>query len=499
MPGEVLALVGANGAGKTSTIEALEGYRRPSSGTVEVLGLDPRKDRAKLAAHVGVMLQQGGVYPSMSPAEALTLFAAYYPEPSDPGAILERLGLSTVADTAFKRLSGGEQRLLLLGLAIIGRPAVAFLDEPTAGVDPRARLEVRSIVRELADAGACVVLSSHDLDEVEAVADRVLMIDRGRAVAEGAPGQMSESPEEIRFVASPGLDKAALAQLMGGTVSESTPGRYRVTGEASPDRIARLTAWLAERGVLLLELRTGSESLPEVFARLTRPEPGADSEDRIVRALVAQTRAEILMTARRGESLLVTLGIPVIVLIFLGVVDIVPTDRPEPLDFLVPSVMALAIMSAAMVNLAIATGFERQYGVLKRLGTTPLGRPRLLLAKVVTILIVEVVQITVLTLIGLALGWRPSGDLGLTLAAIVVGTAAFGGIGLLMAGTLRAEATLAAANGLYVVLLLLGGIAVPVASLPAGLGAVASVLPSAALSNVLGSALGGRGETSGGG
>ena len=210
-----------------------------------------------------------------------------------------------------------------------------------------------------------------------------------------------------------------------------------------------------------------------------------------MRALVAQTRAEILMTARRGESLLVTLGIPVIVLIFLGVVDIVPTDRAEPLDFLVPSVMALAIMSAAMVNLAIATGFERQYGVLKRLGTTPLGRPRLLLAKVVTILIVEVVQLAVLTLIGLALGWRPSGDLGVTLAAVVLGTAAFGGLGLLMAGTLRAEATLAAANGLYVVLLLLGGIAVPVASLPAGLGAVASILPSAALSNVLVSALGG--------
>jgi len=278
--GEVLALVGANGAGKTSTIEALEGYRRPDSGSVEVLGLDPRKDRAKLAPRVGVMLQQGGIYPSMSPAESLALFAAYYPEPSDPVAIAERLGLAAVADTPFKRLSGGEQRLLLLGLAIIGRPSVAFLDEPTAGVDPRARLEVRAIVRELADAGACVVLSSHDLDEVEAVADRVIMIDRGRAVAEGAPGQMAESPEEIRFVASPGLDKADLAGHMGGTVSESTPGRYRLTGEASPERVARLTAWLAERGVLLLELRTGSESLPEVFARLSQPEADRPVSDR---------------------------------------------------------------------------------------------------------------------------------------------------------------------------------------------------------------------------
>jgi ABC-2 type transport system ATP-binding protein len=267
--GEVLALVGANGAGKTSTIEAVEGYRRPASGTVRVLGLDPTKQMPELAPRLGVMLQQGGVYPSMTAAEVLDLFAAYYPTPADPAGIAERLGLSRVADTPWKRLSGGEQRLVALGLALVGRPSVALLDEPTAGVDPTARQEVRAVVRELADAGACVVLSSHDLEEVEAVADRVLIVDKGRAVAEGSPGRLTEGPEEIRFVAAPGLDKAALATAMGGTVSESTPGRYRLSGLASPDRVAQLTAWLAGEGVLLLELRTGSESLPEAFRRLT--------------------------------------------------------------------------------------------------------------------------------------------------------------------------------------------------------------------------------------
>lgn len=267
--GEVLALVGPNGAGKTSTMEALEGYRRPVSGSVEVLGQDPFRAARRIAPYLGVMLQQGGVYPSMGPAEVLSLFAAYYPDAADTDHLLERLGLAEVAETPWKRLSGGEQRLVALGLALVGRPTVAFLDEPTAGVDPTARQQVRAIVRELADAGACVVLSSHDLEEVEAVADRILMIDRGRAVAQGSPGRMGDRPEEIRFVAPPGLDKAALAAEMGGTVSESTPGRYRLSGEATPSRVAQLTAWLADRGVMVLELRTGSETLPEVFTRLT--------------------------------------------------------------------------------------------------------------------------------------------------------------------------------------------------------------------------------------
>lgn len=209
-----------------------------------------------------------------------------------------------------------------------------------------------------------------------------------------------------------------------------------------------------------------------------------------MKALSAQIRAEVLMTARRGESLLVTLGIPVIVLVFFGTIDVLPTGDRGRLEFLVPSVIALAVMSAAMVNLAISTGFERQYGVLKRLGTTPLGRPRLLLSKTAVVALAELVQLVVLLLIGLALGWRPDASAPETLGAVVLGTIAFAGLGLLMAGTLRAEATLALANGLYLVLLLLGGIAVPVESLPAGLAALARVLPSAALAEVMVAALG---------
>lgn len=195
------------------------------------------------------------------------------------------------------------------------------------------------------------------------------------------------------------------------------------------------------------------------------------------------------MTLRRSESLLLALGIPVLLLGFFSVVDVLPTGTDDPVDFLAPGVLALAVMSTAMVGLGIATGFERQYLVLKRLGTTPLGRPRLLAAKTAAVLVVELVQVAVLVPVALALGWRPDGDIGVALGAVLVATVAFAGLGLLMAGTLRAEVTLAAANGLYLVLLLLGGMVVPLSELPGAVRAVARALPAAALSDVLHAAL----------
>ncbi len=213
-----------------------------------------------------------------------------------------------------------------------------------------------------------------------------------------------------------------------------------------------------------------------------------------LRPLTAQTGAEIYMTLRRGETLLLTLGIPVVFLAFFSKVSVVSTPTSTPADFFVPGILSLAVMSTAMVSLGIATGFERGYGVLKRLGSTPLGRPRLLAAKIVTIVAVELLQAAVLLPVGLALGWNP-GRLGATavpaaLAGILLGSAAFAGVGLLMAGTLRAEVNLAAANGLYLILLLLGGMIVPLAKLPSGLASFAKLLPAAALSTVLHATLG---------
>ncbi len=201
---------------------------------------------------------------------------------------------------------------------------------------------------------------------------------------------------------------------------------------------------------------------------------------------MAQSEAELRMTLRRGESVLLALGIPVLLLGFFSVVDVLPTGSGEAVDFLFPGILALAVMSTAMVSTAIATGFERQYGVLKRLGTTPLGRPRLLGAKVVAIAAIEILQVVVLLGEALALGYRfEAADLGAAVAAVVLATSAFAGLGLLMAGTLPALTTLAAANGLYLVLLLLSGMLFPLDRLPGPLAAFARILPSGALAESL--------------
>jgi ABC-2 type transport system permease protein len=200
------------------------------------------------------------------------------------------------------------------------------------------------------------------------------------------------------------------------------------------------------------------------------------------RAVLAQTRVEVQLSLRRGESLLVSFLIPVGILVFFAKVDAVSTDLRDPVDFLVPGVLALAVMSTAMVSLGIATGFERRYGVLKRLGSTPLSRGGLLTAKTFTVLAIEAVQAVVIVATGVALGWELTWRIVPALVLLLVGTVAFAGIGLLMAGTLRAEANLAAANALFLVLLFLGGMAYPLDRLPEALVAVAELLPAAALS-----------------
>lgn len=269
--GEVLALLGPNGAGKTSTVETLEGFRRPAAGSVRVLGLAPRA----AVPRMGVMLQEGGLYPSMGPQEALHLFAAYYDDPADPEALLDRVGLRAVARTPWRRLSGGEKQRLSLALALVGRPRVAFLDEPTAGVDPVGRIVIRRIVRELADEGVCVLLTTHELEEAERMADRVLIIDHGRAVAEGSVEELLRAGAggEIRFRAPPALDTATLAARLGGTVSEVSPGEYVAAVAATPANVAALTAWLAERDLPLADLRAGRHRLEDVFLRLTGEGP----------------------------------------------------------------------------------------------------------------------------------------------------------------------------------------------------------------------------------
>lgn len=271
--GQVVTLLGPNGAGKTSTVETLEGYRRPDAGRVEVLGCDPVSDIVALAPRIGVMPQVGGVYPGIRAEEMLRLYAGYHADPTDTHELLGLVGLSDKARSMWRDLSGGEQQRLSLALALIGHPEVAFLDEPTAGVDISGRQMVRRIVRDLADRGVAVLLTTHDLAEAEKVADRVVIIDHGQVVASGALSELSATGggHEIRFGAPAGLDVVALAGRLGGPVTEEAPGEYRVEVDPTPQTIAALTAWLAERDLPLADLRAGRHRLEDIFLSLTAP------------------------------------------------------------------------------------------------------------------------------------------------------------------------------------------------------------------------------------
>jgi ABC-2 type transport system ATP-binding protein len=270
---EVTAILGPNGAGKTTTIEICEGYRRADSGTVRVLGLDPVSDARELRARVGVMLQSGGVPTTARAGEYLHVLASFYAHPLDPAALLATLGLTAAARTPYKHLSGGQQQRLGLASAIVGRPELVFLDEPTAGLDPQARHATWELIEGLRAAGTSVILATHYMEEAERLADQVIIVDHGRVVASGAPAELTGSAGQLRFRAEPGLDLGGLIAALppDALAKESPAGHYlvEVTGRVDPQLIALVTSWCAEHGVLATQLQIESRTLEDLFLELT--------------------------------------------------------------------------------------------------------------------------------------------------------------------------------------------------------------------------------------
>jgi ABC-2 type transport system ATP-binding protein len=284
--GQITAILGPNGAGKTTTVEVLEGFRRADAGRARVVGLDPAADHAALTRRIGVMLQSGGIGPGVRVGEALRHAAALYDDALDPVDLLARVGLSGKERRAWRQISGGEQRRLALALALVGRPQVAFLDEPGSGVDPQGRLAIREVVAGLRDDGVTVVLTTHDLDEAERLADHVVILDRGAVVAAGAPADLmsATAAPEVRFGAREGLRVADLAAHLDAPVREDRPGEYVVAAAGTPALIAALTAWLAAEDLALMDLRAGRQRLEDVFLRLVAdpasPDDGPEQRGR---------------------------------------------------------------------------------------------------------------------------------------------------------------------------------------------------------------------------
>ena len=422
-PGLLTAVLGPNGAGKTTLIRCCTGLLTPASGALEVLGEPPGSPAN--AARVGLMPQSTGAWSGIRAVELLSYLASLYAHPLDVPAIVERLGIGGFARTPYRRLSGGQQQAVNLAGALIGRPELVFLDEPTAGMDPHARRATWELLRELRASGVSIVLTTHAMDEAETLADQVFIVDDG--VGEG-------------------VRHRGRAHRIGRHSRRRLPGPDPAGG--------RLVSTID-------------------FS----PAPGAaPASTRIVRHAI--TEATLLV--RNGEQLLLALVIPLGILLggrFFG-------GRFGDLDSLAPSVLGLAVWSSAFTSVAITTGFERRYGVLERLAATPLGKPGLLAGKALAVTVILLGQLVILVAAALIIGWRPAFTVGSFFAAVllvILASATFVCLGLLLAGLLRAEIILAVANLIYLVLLAAGGLLMPVDRYIPAVRPVVSALPTGAL------------------
>lgn len=268
--GAVTVILGPNGAGKTSTIEVCEGFRTASSGSVRVLGLNPTTDHAALTQRMGVMLQGGGVYPSVRVRDVVSHFCALYGKKVNAADLLERVGLTQRATSTWRRLSGGEQQRVSLALALAAQPDVAFLDEPTSGVDIDGRDVIRDIIADLSHNGTTVVLASHDMAEAEKVATHAVLFNQGSVVASGELSSLLGVRKRLRFTSSEGVDLVALGGAAGSPAHHLGHGVYEIAAESSPRLIGKITQWLAEQQLPLHGIDMGQESLEDAYRRLTR-------------------------------------------------------------------------------------------------------------------------------------------------------------------------------------------------------------------------------------
>jgi len=271
--GNVTALIGPNGAGKTSTVEVCAGLRAAASGHVTVLGERlpvAGGPAARLHDRVGVMLQDGGLYSSAAPLELVTYIASLYRQPQDPRELLASVGIDPTSRTAIRRMSGGEQQRVKCALALVGRPDLVFLDEPTAGLDPLARRGIHDLIRGLTERGCTVVLTTHLMDDVERLADQVVVVARGRAVRSGSVADLVGDEDTITFRGPLHVDVRDLRSALpaGYAVFEDHPGHYRVVGSADPMVLSAIASWSAQHGSPMAELAVGRRSLEDVVIDL---------------------------------------------------------------------------------------------------------------------------------------------------------------------------------------------------------------------------------------
>ncbi len=481
-PGEVVALLGPNGAGKSTLLHAIEGYVVPNAGVVRVLGHDPATERHAIANRWGVMPQSGGLPMGVTVIEAIELFAGLHGAEERVSAILDATGLAALRTQRWRKLSGGEQQRLSLALALCGGTEVLLLDEPTNAVDAAGRERILELVADRAGDGAAVLITTHRFDDVERVADRVVILDHGIDVAHGTIDDLTRTEDRIEFRAPTGLPVQDLARQLAASATEGPPGHYRIDLAPSSRAVGHVNQWLADHGTMASSMLAGRRVARIGVPRTDRHrrERSVVSLDRIKALLVADLR----IARRDGEQLLLTLGLPILLLVFFSSVDVLPTGNGEPVDFLAPGIIALAVLSVSFVRTAIGLGFDRSFGAIRRFAVTPLRASEFIVAKFAATLVFFAVQLAVLSVVALGLGWDPSFHLAAP-AALVLGLILFSALGIVVASVVEGLTALALANTLYVVLLILSGLVFELDELPGWLQAVAKLLPSTALAELL--------------
>ena len=374
--GEILAILGPNGAGKTTTVEAISGLRQPDSGTIRVLGLDPRADRDELREQVGVQLQESELPAKLRVVEALDLYAAFYRDPADIDALIEGLGLAEKRDSQFRHLSGGQKQRLSVALALIGNPRIAILDELTTGLDPQARRDTWQLVEDVRARGVTVVLVTHFMDEAERLADRIAIIDQGRLIALDTPsGIVARVSDEqrLRFRPSVPLDDDLLTVLPEvRSIERSGPV---VTVAGTGNLLGAVTAVLARHEIVAFDLRIEQSGLDEAFVALTGRSLESDSRSCRMNAVKALTIAETKLFLRDYATWGAAVILPTVILVILGLIF---GNKPEAffggvgfLDIFSPSLVVLTVATLSVNTMTTRLATYREKGILRRLSTAP--------------------------------------------------------------------------------------------------------------------------------
>ena len=488
--GEIFAILGPNGAGKTTTVESIAGLRTPDSGSIEVFGFDPLRDRAQVHKILGVQLQESRFQDRVKVREVVETFAAFYPDPVDVSELLERLGLSDKAGTRYAQLSGGQQQRLSIAVALVGRPRAVILDELTTGLDPQARRETWGLVEELRDRGVTVLLVTHFMEEAERLADRLALIDQGRLVALDTPQGLIDSvglEQHVRFTTSEAVDDEWLRSLPEVTGVSRDNGEIVVTGTGTTAVLDRLVVGRPRDHPRTIPGR--SDDARRRLRRHHRATPGTGRRrGRAMTAFSALTQTQFRVFLREPLAVFFGLVFPSVLLVVIGLAYPGATD-PDPffdgrslVEVYAPTAIVLGLTTMAIFLLPVALGGDRERGILRRLSTTP-AHPRTLVTAHLA------VQLVVVTLA--------------TVAAVLIGTVAFpislpenliwfivsfalGACSLLAIGLLIGAVVPTANTGqgigmlLYFPLLFFAGVYVPIEVMPDTIRTISTYTPAGA-------------------